>query len=66
MCLPRLPLNIEVVDGEVLPPLLGSYIADFVDLFTPDAEEWPVVRPDRELLNAEKVVSALFDRVLDC
>jgi hypothetical protein len=64
--LPRLPLNVEVVDGEVLSPLLASWVADFVDLFMPDAHEWPMIGPDRELLHVEEVVPALLDRVLDC
>jgi hypothetical protein len=54
-----LPLDVEVVDGEVLPPRLAPCIADFVDLFTPDTHEWPVIRPECELLHAEEVVPAL-------
>jgi hypothetical protein len=65
MCLPRIPLDVEVVDGEVLPPLLASCIADFLDLFTPDSEERSVIGPYRELLHAEKL-PALLDRILDC
>jgi hypothetical protein len=66
MCLSRLPLNVEAVDGEVLPSLLAPCIANLIDLFTPDAEEWPMIGPDCELLHAKEVVSALFDSVLDC
>jgi hypothetical protein len=62
--LSNLPLNIEVVDGEVLSSLLASCIANFVDLFTPDAHEWPVIGPDRELMHAEEVVPVLLDCVL--
>jgi hypothetical protein len=62
---PCLPLNVEVVDGEVLAPLLASRVANLVDLFTPDPKEKSVIRPDGELLHAEQVVPALFDRVLD-
>jgi hypothetical protein len=64
-CLSRLPLDVEAVDREVLPLLLAPCIADFVNLFTPDAEEWPMIGSDHELLHAEEVVSALFNRVLD-
>jgi hypothetical protein len=59
VCLPRLPLDVEVVDGEVLPPLLASCIANLVNLFTPDPEERPMICPYRELLHAEKVVHSL-------
>jgi hypothetical protein len=58
--------DVEVVDGEVLPPLLAPCIANFVDLFTPDAHKRPVVAPDRELLHAEQVVPSLLKRVLHC
>jgi hypothetical protein len=43
VCLSCLSLDVEVVDGKVLSPLLASCVADFVDLFTPDAHEWPVI-----------------------
>jgi hypothetical protein len=66
VCLPRLPLDVEVVDGEVLAPLLASCVSNLVNLLTPDPEERSVIRPDRELLHAEQVVPALFDRLLDC
>jgi hypothetical protein len=66
VCLPRLPLQVEVLDGEVLAPLLASCVANFVNLFTPNSKQRPMVGPDGELLHAEQVVSALFDRVLDC
>jgi hypothetical protein len=65
VCLPRLPLDVEVVDGEVLPPLLASCIANLVNLLRPDTEERSVIRLDRELLHTEMVVPALLDRVLD-
>jgi hypothetical protein len=66
MRLALLPLNVEVVDGEVLPPLLAPCISDFVNLFTSDSNERSMVAPDCELLHAEQVVSALLDRVLHC
>jgi hypothetical protein len=66
VCLPHLPLNVEVVDGEVLSPLLASCIVNFVDLFTLDSHERPVIGPDRELLHAKQVVPALLNRVHHC
>jgi hypothetical protein len=65
VCLPRLPLDVEVVDGEVLAPLLASCVANLVNLLTPDPKERSVICPDRELLHAEQVVTALFDRIFD-
>jgi hypothetical protein len=61
-----LPLHVEVVDGEVLPPLLAPCVSNLVNLFTPDADKRIMVAPDRELLHPEELVAALLNHVLYC
>jgi hypothetical protein len=66
MSLALLALYVEVVHGEVLPPLLAPCVSNFFNFFTLDGDVRPVVAPDGELLHPEEVVAPFLNRILYC